>query len=331
MFFYEGLSCPACQQPCLSTQDIVACPECGAPHHRDCWNAHGGCACADTHGTDEQWSREKATIHSEPASADKTPDAQACPHCGSQNSPYAEFCAHCGSSLSAQSWQSAPSSAHEPPPAGTFHEYTPFRVYQHPCGGVNPSTVIEGETAEDLATVVGPNTAYYLPRFERMSNGGRPLQWNWAAFFIPSYWSLHRKQYALGGGLLLYDLIYTVLFNLIFYSQFGAAFFENSYGQLSIDMTTVMQLLETDPKAAVAMSLLSMLTVLSLILRIAIGLFGNRLYLSLCVRRIRRARESYPEGYRAQLSLVGGTSFLLGIVGYLCLQMLPSLILLLIL
>lgn len=333
MFFYEGLSCPSCQQPCLPSQDIVACPECGAPHHRDCWNEHGGCACAAAHGTDEQWSREKAAISSEPDPAENgAADTRACPHCGNQNSPYAEVCAACGHPLTAQSWQSAePSSFPPPPPAGTFHEYAPFRAYQHPCGGVRPTTVINGETAEDLATVVGPNTPYYLPRFERMGNGGRPLLWNWAAFLIPSYWSLHRKQYALGGGLLLFDLVYTVLNNLIFHAQFGSAFVENAYGQAAIDMSVVMQLLETDPKAVVATALMMMLAVLSLILHFAIGLFGNRLYLSSCVRRVRRARESYPEGYRAQLSLVGGTSFVLAVVGYLCLQMLPSLILLLIL
>ena len=35
MFFYEGQSCPVCGQPFQETDDIVACPQCGAPVSED--------------------------------------------------------------------------------------------------------------------------------------------------------------------------------------------------------------------------------------------------------------------------------------------------------
>ena len=72
MFFYQGLACPHCNQAFDERDDIVACPVCGAPHHRDCWKEHGGCACAADHGTQRQWSRETAAPE-EPAD---TPTAE---------------------------------------------------------------------------------------------------------------------------------------------------------------------------------------------------------------------------------------------------------------
>ena len=37
MFFYEGCQCPVCGKSFQESDDIVVCPQCGAPHHRECW------------------------------------------------------------------------------------------------------------------------------------------------------------------------------------------------------------------------------------------------------------------------------------------------------
>ena len=41
---YKGVSCPVCGQPFQEGDDIVVCPECGAPHHRACYKQLGHCA-----------------------------------------------------------------------------------------------------------------------------------------------------------------------------------------------------------------------------------------------------------------------------------------------
>ena len=56
MISYVGLDCPACHRPFIEEDDIVVCPVCGAPHHRDCWNRLGHCACEESHGTDHELS-----------------------------------------------------------------------------------------------------------------------------------------------------------------------------------------------------------------------------------------------------------------------------------
>ncbi len=35
--------CPVCQARVLRGELYVTCPECGTPHHQDCWEYYGGC------------------------------------------------------------------------------------------------------------------------------------------------------------------------------------------------------------------------------------------------------------------------------------------------
>ena len=107
MLYYEGLSCPVCKKPFAENEDIVACPQCGLPHHRSCWMTVGHCYLAEKHGTEEQWSRNKAETETAPqreSAVDTT--ANICPHCHTRNIEFAEFCTHCGAALSPTEWHS---------------------------------------------------------------------------------------------------------------------------------------------------------------------------------------------------------------------------------
>ncbi len=330
MFFYKGLSCPHCLNPFEETDDIVACPVCGAPHHRACWSERGGCACADAHGTDEQWSRETVTVDAKaPANEPEQPaqsDAVLCPRCHAENSPFAEQCSRCGSPLKAQEW-GAPSQPPYGSPSAGFNEYTPIHAHHMPCGGVSPEAVLEGETAKDLAAVVRTNTPYYLPRFERMARSGSKASWNWAAFLIPPYWLLFRKQYSAGIGVLLLEIINTVIVNLLAISCFPSIFEQSNSAAMAEELLWLMQ---TNERAALAMHIIALLSLTLFCVRLIVALFGNRLYMKRCLRLVKKARLAYPEGYHAQLAMVGGTSAALALVGYMCTQLLPSFILMLI-
>ena len=188
MLYYEGLTCPVCQKHFNAGDDIVVCPHCGLPHHRDCWMAEGQCHDAANHGTENQWSREKAAQEKakgfippqgEPVSG------QICPQCYTRNPEFAEFCAHCGRPLKPMEWRTAPPRE---------HVYTPF---------VTNPTEPQNEEEKALAAIVGQNAQYYTPRFRNILNdqyGG----WNWAAFLLGPFWLIYRKQYLLG-ALMFYD------------------------------------------------------------------------------------------------------------------------------
>ena len=46
---FLGNPCPYCGKNFESGDDIVVCPECGTPHHRDCYKEHSACANEEKH------------------------------------------------------------------------------------------------------------------------------------------------------------------------------------------------------------------------------------------------------------------------------------------
>lgn len=345
MFFYEGMSCPVCGKTFLETDDIVACPECGAPHHRACWQKENRCAYAEDHGTPRQWTRAQSFTGGE----EKT---NRCPNCGAQNPAHAEFCSHCGRELHTDTWRSAPNQPppngayvppmnngpYPPPPNGTYtppngnpynpygpgpgpySEYAPFRSpFADPCGGVPSNEIIDGETAEDLAAIVGPNAPYYVPRFSKMHREGSRASWNWPAFLIPSYWLMYRKQYLIGILMLLFEMTQTVMMNLVF----AEALNQESYAAMFNVMNTIL----SGPNGTLIVALVMMFGITELLLRVVFGVFGNRLYMRHCVSRVRKARSADPVGYRTRLPMTGGTSIALSFLSYMCAQIVPMMIL----
>lgn len=52
-------SCALCHAYLFPEDDVVYCPICGAPHHRECYNSIGKCALAEFHGTENQYDKIK--------------------------------------------------------------------------------------------------------------------------------------------------------------------------------------------------------------------------------------------------------------------------------
>jgi Tfp pilus assembly major pilin PilA len=56
----------------------------------------------------------------------------------------------------------------------------------------------EEQRRADYEAAIGPNTAYYLPRFDAMDAGGSKAGWHWPAFFVTSYWFIYRMMWLPG-------------------------------------------------------------------------------------------------------------------------------------
>ena len=82
---YYGCPCEGCGKPLTLQDDIVVCPDCGAPYHRTCYEKMGLCIHAPAHGAGYEW---------------KFPyqDAQlrTCPACGERTLRSEERCRCCG-------------------------------------------------------------------------------------------------------------------------------------------------------------------------------------------------------------------------------------------
>lgn len=291
MFFYEGYICPVCKTKFNETDDIVACPDCGAPHHRECWKQEGRCKYADDHGTPRQWKRPEdrpqTQQHNPPLQDSRSFDnVNTCSRCGKVNPEFAEFCSRCGNALKPPEWSSysgghAGGQQYGSPFHGGYGEYTPFHMpIMDPFGGVAPDEKIDGIAAEDLVTFIGPNSAYYLPRFYKMDRNKTRSSWNWMAFLFTPYWLLYRKNYLVGSIILVLSLI-SSLINGYIYTVF---LFPKIEGLGQADMYSLI----SDGSVTLYLMIILLLFFISLMVRIIFGLIGNSIYQRTVFSRIRR-------------------------------------------
>lgn len=168
-------TCALCHAYLFEEDDVVYCPVCGAPHHRECYNSIGHCALEETHGTDMQYDKLKA--------AEKADNSKA------------------------QYTQSTVKDDNYTPGDEIFRNLPPMDF----LGGVAPDETIEdGVTAKEARNFVISNTARYIPKFKRLSKSQK-TSWNFMAFLFPSQWLLSRKMYKSG----IICAVLTIIFNLL--------------------------------------------------------------------------------------------------------------------
>ncbi len=306
VFYYEGYSCPVCKRPFSPHDDVVACPKCGLPHHRACWFGEGHCHLEHLHNTDEQWSREKAAQPTEPVreSVENLP-YQICPRCHTKNPEFAEICTHCGMLLRGDAgWNSSGQAGH------AYGEYRPYQSAVPSQDGIDPNEEIDGIKATDLAAVVDYKKDYYLPRFRRLGNGGR-ASWNWAAFWLGPFWLLYRKMYGYGVALLVLQLIESAM-TYVAYGALGINSATSPEKMIEILMSSMMS---SNSMIYFGLSI-SLISAIMTVIKVMLGLFGNKLYLMHCTKTVRRARETTPDLTASEFTTVGGTSVAMAIIGY---------------
>ena len=85
---YYGCPCEGCGKPLTLQDDIVVCPDCGAPYHRDCYEKLGRCIHAPAHAAGYEW---------------KFPYQESelctCPACGERTLRSESVCRCCGAAL----------------------------------------------------------------------------------------------------------------------------------------------------------------------------------------------------------------------------------------
>lgn len=305
MFFYEGYNCPVCNQPFKADDDVVVCPDCGAPHHRACWKQETHCHFADKHGTAEQWSREKQAY----TAADQAVH-NVCPQCGHDNTAFAEFCSHCGKSLQTKDWNSTQQDTTAKENVyGGYGEYRPFTAA--PSVHVPDDTDIDGVSAKELYTYTGKNGHYYVTRFQQLFERGKSFSWNWAAFLLTPYWLWYRKQYVAGAIALLMEGIRAVISSFFLYGYIG---FSNIVSE--DELVATLQRLSTDATFMRWVVIIYMTMFISGILRVFFGAFGNYLYFRTAKKRILQYRGI---ANKHALSAAGGVSVAFGVIAYLVL------------
>ena len=231
MPIYVGQPCSSCGRILTKTDDIVVCPECGSPYHRDCYLNEGKCTNTHLHETGESW---QPTIKQE----EKKPEKLVCPNCGAENDPDAAFCCNCGSPVNMEK----ASGGYQRTNTGTYNQ-NPYgnsgyqnggyqngnyqnqnqngysRPYGNPYmgggfsffgnGAYSADFAIGNHTVAEYSDYVGSNSPYFIPKFVRFEHG-KKWSFNFSAFFFPHIYFFYRKMIPMG----IVMLLLTALFSL---------------------------------------------------------------------------------------------------------------------
>ena len=308
-FKLEGEKCPICHAYFFEEDDIVYCPECGAPHHRDCYNSIGHCGLEELHGTDSQYDRVKAQ-QKEKEEKEKKEAPQftqnepklttKCGMCGEDYDFNARVCPKCG----------APNMQH-------MNGFVQFDF----LGGVPADLDIgDGVTAGEAKRFVMSNTPRYIPKFAAMKLGKR-TSWNWLAFLFPCGWFLSRKMYLNGVIVGIISVAITLMQFpfLMAFSNLGLADIANQF-ELS---RAIIENISSIGAPAIILLVISGLA--GLALRLISAIFGDYWYRSYTISSIKRIRAE-SEDMDADYRKLGGVNLFAMLIGLMVIQYVPTII-----
>lgn len=319
---YIGTRCMICSEKFKEGDDIVVCPECGTPYHKECYKKEGKCVNTVLHQNGGAWKPSYDTGNDGSAA-----ESVVCRFCGYSNPPLTLFCQKCG--MPAQSLQDINAenirneqryngaSINSDPNAyngnaGSGMPFNPFLInFSDPLCGFNPDEDFDGVKMSELGDFVGTNTHYYLPIFKRFKEGGRLLTWNFSAMLVPELYFSYRKMplYALTALIMRFiSLIPQLIMFCAQFPQYGALY-EFASG---FDFTgTAFQ------------GVLMLCSLIIYALMFTAGLLGNKMYYSHTLKKIRKIKE-YSDGKSdvQTLNRKGGTSGLL-LALFICLMAVP--------
>ncbi len=327
---YEGLTCPVCHAKLFEDDDIVVCPDCGAPHHRDCYISLGKCAFSEDHGTPRQWKMpvENENLENDPpyGGAGKT-----CRKCGKVSPPDVSFCPYCGEPFLKNGEKSEdpappPFLFGRPFPGGGMQSLHPFF---DPMGGVNPEETIDGVPVRDVAAFVAVNTPRYIPVFKSLDKPAKKYShWNWAAFLLPECWLFYRKCYKIG-----FFAAFIALISNIFATPFLLAYTdllsrlplnEDSQQQSTL---FVLDNLSKIPSSTLWFAVVGLLIALGV--RIVFGLLGDRFYKTHVITRV-KAIQSETDGdekkTKSEMTRQGSVNLMLGLAAYMTVNLVSTLL-----
>lgn len=326
---YTNEKCSVCNKAFADDDDIVVCPICGTPHHRQCYVDNKTCANESLHSQGFEWTpsdTEKAEISVASAEPEKQDDGHKvvfCPNCGKENPAEEPVCTNCGARLYNNQQKGVLSQPIILPDMSNQQFSTP--VIQ-----ILPDDEIGGNKVSDTAEYIQLNADRYIPKMFKMEKTGNNISWNWAAFFFTPYWFFFRKLQITGFVLMLLSLIVTgcCATDRLVAATINA---QDVYQQYKSGNATEEQLLASRDQVAKLPEAI-VLSSSQLVLKIFAGLFANYLYKKKAEKDIRdiKSKATTPEAYRLMLFKRGGmsgTMCLLSFAGYFCaLQILLSLI-----
>lgn len=271
---FIGSYCPVCGKIFEENDDIVVCPDCGTPHHRECYRAEGKCANFLRHQEKFRWSEKE----SDPEENIEAEAKIICENCGMENSKSAKQCVSCGSPLEEHTSAGGMGPGIEP---DMGQNTDPRMAFIKQMFSSSDDNKIEDVPVREVAWFVKGNYVYYIPQFKQMETGRR-VSFNFLSFLFPHIYFANRRMWFWA----IISMIVSVVFSLpLMISQFY------SMGFFTAEVNGIIE-----ANADLINRLASILNIFDLGFRVVTCLFGNYLYYRFTMKSVHRIREANGGG-----------------------------------
>ena len=188
---YLDIPCAVCGKKFAEADDVVTCPQCGTPHHRECWKKENRCANAEKHQEGFLWHFEsqktealrqfeemlRETEKKQPPK-NNMPNVIECPFCGAQNYENELYCAVCHEPIHQNA--SAAGGMELESPEQRDKMIQDLQTF----GGLDPQSSLGDITVQEYSAYLGGKSGAYIRRFMTIHGMNRILSWNWGAFAL---------------------------------------------------------------------------------------------------------------------------------------------------
>ena len=283
---YYGCPCEGCGKPLTLQDDIVVCPDCGAPYHRTCYEKLGQCIHRPAHAAGYEWKfpYEESQLRT-------------CPACGERTLRDAEKCRCCGAVL--------PPEEQEPSPVSDTAEdsFDYSQMYRQFGGASDPEKEffeeafgkearMDGIARQDWLDYIGPAAPAYLAAYSRMQLQKSKISMSFSALLFGPFYFFYRKAWKPAFGFLAAEMLLAAPTFIEMLQLSGSSFAP----ALSASALTVLA---------------RVCSLLSFLLMLVRGMYGKWLYRRSAASRIRRIQSEFPDARQRQavLRAQGGVSF----------------------
>ena len=311
MSLNHKLSCARCKAYLFDEDDVVYCPVCGAPHHRECYNALGRCALEELHGTERQYSKEQAeascNTEKQEDNANFKKDNQendfeyvTCNMCGKKYNRASRSCEHCGA-----------------PNIANMQGFTSFDF----LGGIPKDyKIAENVTADEAKRFVMANSHRYIPKFAIL-NKGKKISWNWFAFLFPSGWMLSRKMLKNG----IVTAVLTILAALLTY-PLSLALYKLDIQSAKNYAELISSIYNALPDIGIPVIVSGIAgSVIDIIIRVISAMFGDYMYKNHTVAQIAKIKQE-SDDIDASYRKYGGINIFYFFIAVFAIQYIPAII-----
>ena len=289
-FRFTNEKCPVCENAFSGDDDIVVCPICGTPHHRECYKQNGKCKNENQHSSGFRWepiplTEEKPQPEPEFQQKTRTNNSE-----NDDANPFSYF-------------------GFPPPP-----QNNPLNLF--------PANMEDDITTMDVATFVQQDAVKYIQKFFYVKGKKRTI--NWAALFFAPYWFFYRKMYKLGAIFMAIQLLISCLSLL----PPAERLYEATYDyQEQVEILNVSDLTSDETNAALTelsqktisaikgnylgAGIVIFQSVSSLAVTVFIGLNANKWYYKHVTTEIRKINQENPDKEKRATLLYksGGVSY----------------------